>query len=77
MGRIVVERQADAEPGAAIAETTGGGSLRRNFAGITGFFRRNVTYLREYYPLYRDDERVQPPVAQLGWTHNRLTTDLS
>jgi predicted nuclease of restriction endonuclease-like (RecB) superfamily len=26
--------------------------------------------MREFYLLYRDDERVQPLVAQIGWTHN-------
>jgi predicted nuclease of restriction endonuclease-like (RecB) superfamily len=26
--------------------------------------------MREFYLLYRDDKRVQPLVAQIGWTHN-------
>ncbi len=69
IGRMIVERQADAEHGAAIAEQLAE-DLRREFPGVSGFSRRNVFYMREFYLLYRDDERVQPLVAQIGWTHN-------
>jgi predicted nuclease of restriction endonuclease-like (RecB) superfamily len=69
IGRIIVERQKDAEHGTAIAEQLSN-DLRREFPGISGFSRRNVFYMREFYLLYRDDKRVQPLVAQIGWTHN-------
>lgn len=69
IGRMIVERQEDAEHGAAIAEQLSN-DLRTKFPGISGFSRRNVFYMREFYLLYRNDERVQPLVAQIGWTHN-------
>lgn len=69
IGRMIVERQADADHGAAIAEQLSK-DLRSEFLGITGFSRRNVFYMREFYLLYHDDERVQPLVAQIGWSHN-------
>ncbi|TVR67009.1 MAG: DUF1016 family protein, partial [Candidatus Competibacteraceae bacterium] len=69
IGRMIVERRRDAEHGAAIAEQLSG-DLRAEFPGISGFFRCNVFYMREFYRLYRDDQRVQPLVAQIGWTHN-------
>lgn len=69
IGRMIVERQADSEHGAAIAERLAE-DLRREFPGISGFSRRNIFYMREFYLLYRSDERVQPMVAQIGWTHN-------
>ena len=69
IGRMIVERQRDAEHGAAIAEQLSN-DLRTEFPGISGFSRRNVFYMREFYLLYRDDKRVQPLVAQIGWTHN-------
>lgn len=69
IGRMIVERQRDAEHGAAIAEQLSH-DLRAEFPGISGFSRRNVFYMREFYLLYRDDQRVQPLVAQIGWTHN-------
>ena len=69
IGRMIVERQADAEHGASIADQLSQ-DLRSEFPGISGFSRRNVFYMREFYLLYRDDERVQPLVAQIGWSHN-------
>lgn len=69
IGRMIVERQADAEHGSAIADLLSK-DLRAEFPGIGGFSRRNIFYMREFYLLYRDDERVQPLVAQIGWTHN-------
>jgi len=69
IGRMIVERQADAKHGSAIAEQLSK-DLRAEFPGISGFSRRNIFYMREFYLLYRDDERVQPLVAQIGWTHN-------
>jgi len=69
IGRMIVKRQADAEQGSAIAEQLSN-DLREEFPGISGFSRRNVFYMREFYLLYRNDKRVQPLVAQIGWTHN-------
>ena len=69
IGRMIVERQKDAEHGAAIAEQLSY-DLRAEFPGISGFSRRNIFYMREFYLLYHDDKRVQPLVAQIGWTHN-------
>lgn len=69
IGRMIVERQRDADHGAAIAEQLSQ-DLRTEFPGISGFSRRNIFYMREFYLLYRDDQRVQPLVAQIGWTHN-------
>ena len=69
IGRLIVERQADAKHGSAIADQLSK-DLRAEFPGIGGFSRRNIFSMREFYLLYRDDERVQPLVAQIGWTHN-------
>jgi predicted nuclease of restriction endonuclease-like (RecB) superfamily len=69
IGRMIVEKQRDVEHGASIAEQLSN-DLRTEFPGISGFSRRNVFYMREFYLLYCDDMRVQPLVAQIGWSHN-------
>ena len=69
IGRMIVERQAGADQGESIVEQLAR-DLRAEFPGINGFSRRNVFYVREFYLLYRDDKRVQPLVAQIGWSHN-------
>jgi predicted nuclease of restriction endonuclease-like (RecB) superfamily len=66
---MIAERQADASHGASIVDQLSS-DLRLEFPGIAGFSRRNVFYMREFYLLYRDDPRVQPLVAQIGWSHN-------
>jgi predicted nuclease of restriction endonuclease-like (RecB) superfamily len=69
LGRLIVERQADAEHGAAIAERLAA-DLQQEFPGISGFSRRNVFYMREFYLAYSDLPKVQPLVAQIGWSQN-------
>lgn len=71
IGRLIVERQKDAKHGAAIAERLAD-DLRDAFPDVSGFSRRNVFYMRGFYLLYRDDAKVQPLVAQVGWSHNLI-----
>lgn len=71
IGRMIVERQTDAAHGAAIAEQLAA-DLRLEFPGVTGYSRRNVFYMREFFLAYRDQPKVQPLVAQIGWTQNLI-----
>jgi len=71
IGRLIVERQADARHGAAIAERLAE-DLRREFPGVAGYSRRNIFYMREFYQAYCDLPKVQPLVAQIGWSHNLI-----
>jgi predicted nuclease of restriction endonuclease-like (RecB) superfamily len=69
IGRLIVARQNDAKHGAAIAQRLAD-DLRDAFPDVGGFSRRNVFYMREFYLLYCEDPKVQPLVAQIGWSHN-------
>jgi len=69
IGRLIVSRQSDAAHGDAIAEQLAA-DLRLEFPGVGGYSRRNVFYMREFYLAYRDLPKVQPLVAQIGWTQN-------
>ena len=71
IGRLIVSRQADAAHGAAIAEQLAA-DLRQEYSGVSGYSRRNVFYMREFYLAYRDSSKVQPLVAQIGWTQNLI-----
>jgi predicted nuclease of restriction endonuclease-like (RecB) superfamily len=71
IGRTIVERQTNAVHGAAIVEQLAR-DLQREFPGIRGFSRRNIFYMREFYLAYRDIPKVQPLVAQIGWSHNLI-----
>jgi predicted nuclease of restriction endonuclease-like (RecB) superfamily len=71
IGHLIVSRQADALHGAAIAEQLAA-DLRAEFPGVGGYSRRNIFYMRELYLAYRDLPKVQPLVAQIGWTQNLI-----
>jgi predicted nuclease of restriction endonuclease-like (RecB) superfamily len=71
IGRLIASRQADAAHGAAIAEQLAA-DLRQEYPGISGYSRRNVFYMREFYLAYRGSPKVQPLVAQIGWTQNLI-----
>lgn len=71
IGRLIVSRQVDAAHGTAIAEQLAA-DLRQEYPGVSGYSRRNVFYMREFYLAYRDRPKVQPLVAQIGWTQNLI-----
>jgi len=71
IGRLIVSRQENATHGAAIAEQLAA-DLRLEFPGVSGYSRRNLFYMRELYLAYRDLPKVQPMVAQIGWTQNLM-----
>jgi predicted nuclease of restriction endonuclease-like (RecB) superfamily len=71
IGRMIVERKMDAAHGDAVAERLAV-DLRAEFPGIAGFSRRNVFYMREFYVAYQGLPKVQPLVAQIGWSHNLI-----
>ena len=71
IGKLIVERQINADHGAAIAEQLAA-DLRQEFPGVSGYSRRNVFYMREFYLAYCDLPKVQPLVAQIGWTNNLI-----
>ena len=71
IGKLIAVRQTNADHGDAIAEQLAA-DLRQEFPGVSGYSRRNVFYMREFYLAYCDLPKVQPLVAQIGWTHNLI-----
>lgn len=71
IGRLITEKQRTANWGDAVVEQLAA-DLRLEFPGIGGFSRRNIFYMREFYLAYGSQEKVQPLVAQIGWSHNLI-----
>lgn len=44
--------------------------LAQTQLGLRGFTRPNLFRMRQFYEIYRGDEKVSPLVRQLSWTHN-------
>ncbi len=46
--------------------------LSRTQPGLSGFTRRNLFRMRQFYETYQADKKVSPLVTQLPWTHNLI-----
>lgn len=74
IGRIIVERQKEKRWGKSVVEQLGE-DLRLEFPGVSGFSARNIWYMRKFYLCYRKNQKLQPMVAEIGWTHNIIILD--
>jgi predicted nuclease of restriction endonuclease-like (RecB) superfamily len=72
LGRDIVHKQNQAKWGDAVLEQLSL-DLRLSFPEITGFSKRNLYAIRQWYLFYSQKfEFVPQPVAQIPWGHNRL-----
>ncbi len=71
IGRMIVARQQNEKWGRAIVEKLAV-DLRQEFPGLSGFSARNLWYMRSFFATYSQSERLQPLVAEIGWTHNLI-----
>lgn len=46
--------------------------LQTEFSGIRGFSARNIWNMKNFYEFYAQNEKLQPLVAEIGWTQNCL-----
>lgn len=74
IGRIIAGQQQTKGWGKAVVERLGA-DLRREFPGLRGFSARNIWYMRKFYLAYMDNPKLQPMVAEIGWTHNLIILD--
>ncbi len=74
IGRMIIERQKDEAWGKSLVERLAD-DLQREFPNIQGFSSRNIWYMRNFYRAYKDKEKLQPLVAEIGWTHNIVIID--
>lgn len=46
--------------------------LRKELPEQRGFSAQNLWYMRQFYAEYKDVEKLQPMVGEIGWTHNTI-----
>jgi predicted nuclease of restriction endonuclease-like (RecB) superfamily len=71
IGRMIAERQRAEAWGKSVVERLAQ-DLQAEFPGVGGFSARNIWYMRNFYLTYSDNEKLQPMVAEIGWTHNLI-----
>ncbi len=69
IGKMIVERQQSSGWGKSVVETLSH-DLQNEFPGINGFSVRNLWYIRTFYSIYSKNPKLQPLVAEIGWTQN-------
>src|SRR3972149_11426393 len=69
IGKSIVAKQGKLGWGKAIVETLAK-DLQKEFSGIQGFSARNLWNMRTFYLTYKDDQKLQPLVAEISWTKN-------
>lgn len=46
--------------------------LQREYPGIRGFSSRNIWRMKTFYETYKENEKLPPVVAEIGWAQNCL-----
>lgn len=69
IGQMIVTRQQGETWGKSVVEQLAR-DLQAEFAGSSGFSARNIWNMRSFYVTYSQNEKLQPLVAEIGWTHN-------
>jgi len=71
IGRLIVERQDREGWGKSVVERLAN-DLQNEFPGVKGFSVQNLWYMRQFYLEYRDNEKLQPLVGEISWSHNLI-----
>lgn len=69
IGRLIVERQANAGWGKAVVEQLAT-DLQAEFPGVRGYSVQNLWYMRQFFLEYNGNERLQPLVGEISWAKN-------
>ncbi len=69
IGKKIVEQQEKHGWGKAIVETLAK-DLQLEYQGIKGFSARNLWNMRNFYLVYKSNEKLQPLVAEISWVKN-------
>lgn len=48
------------------------GFVQKKYLGIKGFSAQNVWRMKQFYEIYKDNEKLSPMVREIPWTHNTL-----
>ena len=74
IGKMITKKQEGKTWGKSIVEQLSK-DLQTEFSGMKGFSERNIWYMRNIYNIYSKNLKLQPLVAEIGWTHNIIIMD--
>jgi len=72
IGKMIAESQNQKGWGTSVVENLSG-DLKKSFPDVNfGFSERNLWNMRQFYLAYKDDEKLQRSVAEIGWGSNLM-----
>lgn len=74
IGRMIIERQEGNTWGRSVVERLSA-DLRLEFPGVLGFSARNIWNMRKFHVHYSKNQKLQPMVAEIGWSQNVIILD--
>jgi predicted nuclease of restriction endonuclease-like (RecB) superfamily len=69
IGKSIVEKQEQLGWGKSVVENLAQ-DLQKEFPGMQGLSARNLWRMRNFYLEYKDNTKLPPLVAEIGWSHN-------
>lgn len=69
VGKYISEKSKEASYGSNFVENVAD-FFSENYPDFKGFTRRGLYRMKQFYELYKDDEKVSPLVTQLNWTNH-------
>ena len=69
IGKYISEKSKDAKYGEKFVDGLAD-FFAQNYPELKGFTRRGLYRMKQFYELYKDDEKVSPLVTQLSWTNH-------
>ncbi len=69
IGKYISTQSESAEYGDAFAQRLAN-FFEENYPELKGFNRRGLYRMKQFYELYKDEEKVSPLVTQLSWTNH-------
>lgn len=69
IGQSIVVKQEQLGWGKSIVKNLAQ-DLQKEFPGMKGFSARNLWRMRNFYLEYKDNNKLPPLVAEIGWSHN-------
>ena len=69
IGQYISEKSQDAKYGEKFVDGLAD-FFAKEYPELKGFTRRGLYRMRQFYELYKDDEKVSPLVTQLSWTNH-------
>lgn len=69
LGKSIIEKQKQYGWGKSVVESLAK-DLQKEFPGSKGYSSRNLWYMRNFFSHYYENIKLQPMVAEIGWSHN-------